>query len=280
MPAAPSIVCAYLTVCAGVDLLVGNSRHGLPCDVSRTVATAYLTRCIPTGCVRSCTGLRPSLALHRDASPDAPNRGHRHPRHRHRPYDRQACARDVAIVLLGFASAVRRSELEALTVGDLEHRFGGVIATAPRAKSKQRHRGLLLVPSGRAGVGPDSVQASGGTLHSGRSIRARVSLHFGFRPPDAATWRGSGVDASKQPAAIEVVDQRQGLLGSGRFATDKVDFDAMRDYLSRWSNSGWGRRGQPRRWPPALVTEPRGRRAGRRRPGEVLPNPRPARTTR
>jgi transposase len=48
-----------------------------------------------------------------------------------------------------------------------------------------------------------------------------------------------GVDPHKLSATIEVIDQREGLLGSGRFATDKAGFDAMRHYVSRWANREW-----------------------------------------
>lgn len=48
-----------------------------------------------------------------------------------------------------------------------------------------------------------------------------------------------GVDPHKLSATIEVIDLREGLLGSGRFTTDKAGFDAMRSYVSRWSNREW-----------------------------------------
>jgi transposase len=48
-----------------------------------------------------------------------------------------------------------------------------------------------------------------------------------------------GVDPHKLSATIEVIDLREGLLGSGRFTTDKAGFDAMRHYVSRWPNREW-----------------------------------------
>jgi hypothetical protein len=47
------------------------------------------------------------------------------------------------------------------------------------------------------------------------------------------------VNPYKLSATIEVVDQREGPLGSGRFATDKAGFDATPHYVSRWSNREW-----------------------------------------
>jgi hypothetical protein len=39
-----------------------------------------------------------------------------------------------------------------------------------------------------------------------------------------------GVNPHKLSATIEVVDQRETVLGSGRFTTDKAGFSAMRKY--------------------------------------------------
>ena len=39
-----------------------------------------------------------------------------------------------------------------------------------------------------------------------------------------------GVDSHKLSATIEVVDQHEELLGSGRFTTDRAGYAAMRKY--------------------------------------------------
>ncbi len=39
-----------------------------------------------------------------------------------------------------------------------------------------------------------------------------------------------GVDPHKLSATIEVVDEREELLGSGRFTTDRAGYAAMRKY--------------------------------------------------
>jgi hypothetical protein len=60
-----------------------------------------------------------------------------------------------------------------------------------------------------------------------------------------------GVDPHKLSATIEVVDQRENLLGSGRFTTDKAGFAAMRKYVSQWQHREWaveGSLGVGRRW--------------------------------
>jgi transposase len=48
-----------------------------------------------------------------------------------------------------------------------------------------------------------------------------------------------GVDPHKLSATIEVVDQHERVLGSGRFATDKAGYAAMLGYVAQWSSPTW-----------------------------------------
>ena len=48
-----------------------------------------------------------------------------------------------------------------------------------------------------------------------------------------------GVDPHKLSATIEVVDDRELMLGSGRFSTDRVGFTAMRRYARKWPSRVW-----------------------------------------
>jgi transposase len=48
-----------------------------------------------------------------------------------------------------------------------------------------------------------------------------------------------GVDPHKLSATIEVVDQREQLIGSGRFTTDRAGFTAMRAYAKAWPERVW-----------------------------------------
>jgi transposase len=48
-----------------------------------------------------------------------------------------------------------------------------------------------------------------------------------------------GVDPHKLSATIEVVDQQENVLGSGRFTTDKAGFAAMRKYADQWQDREW-----------------------------------------
>jgi transposase len=48
-----------------------------------------------------------------------------------------------------------------------------------------------------------------------------------------------GVDPHKLSATIEVVDQDEQLLGSGRFTTDRAGYAAMRKYAKTWPDRLW-----------------------------------------
>src|SRR6201989_2957853 len=48
-----------------------------------------------------------------------------------------------------------------------------------------------------------------------------------------------GVDPHKLSATIEVVDADERLLGSGRFATDRAGYAAMRRYAKAWPDRVW-----------------------------------------
>jgi len=48
-----------------------------------------------------------------------------------------------------------------------------------------------------------------------------------------------GVDPHKLSVTIEVVDDRENALGSGRFTTDKAGFAALRKCVQQWSEREW-----------------------------------------
>lgn len=48
-----------------------------------------------------------------------------------------------------------------------------------------------------------------------------------------------GVDPHKLSATIEVVDDQERLLGSGRFSTDRAGYAAMRSYVKAWPGRVW-----------------------------------------
>jgi len=65
-----------------------------------------------------------------------------------------------------------------------------------------------------------------------------------------------GVDPHKLSATIEVVDQHEGFLGSGRFTTDRAGYAAMRTYAKAWPQRGLGGRRQQRSRPATGAAPP------------------------
>lgn len=63
--------------------------------------------------------------------------------------------RDRALLLLGFCAALRRSELAAVKVADLEFTSQGIILTLPRSKTDQTGQGRKIgIPKGRGRICP------------------------------------------------------------------------------------------------------------------------------
>jgi integrase len=143
-PAQPAAVCAYLTECA---------------EQGRSLATID-SACSAIGHRHRCHGADDPV----DHEPVRQvRRGLRRiigrtPRRPARPLSvadvRQIVAtidrttvrgvRDTAIVLLGFAGALRRSELAALTLADVEAKPGGVLLHLHRSKTDQEARGQVV----------------------------------------------------------------------------------------------------------------------------------------
>jgi transposase len=48
-----------------------------------------------------------------------------------------------------------------------------------------------------------------------------------------------GVDPHKLSATIEVVDDRESVLATDRFGTDKTGYAAMRKVAARWPERTW-----------------------------------------
>jgi integrase len=70
-----------------------------------------------------------------------------------------AGARDRALILVGFASALRRSELAGLTLADLEFRPGGVVLTVRRSKGDQDGEGQIVAVAAGEHTATDPVAA-------------------------------------------------------------------------------------------------------------------------
>jgi integrase len=139
--------------------------------------------------------------------------------------------RDAALLLLGFASAMRRSELVGLEVGDVEPVSGGLLVTLRRSKTDQEGQGhKRAIPHGRtpelcpvkaledwlevAGIeeGPvfRSVSRHGtvGKSLSGRAVALVVKEHAGAAGLDAADFGAHSLRAGFITSAITSAAER------------------------------------------------------------------------
>jgi integrase len=147
IPASPETLAAYLAARASTLAVATLVRHlasiskahearGLP-NPTRSELVRAAMRGIKrtTGC-----GQREAKPLLRDdllMVPDAIG-------------DAQKDVRDRALLLIGFAGALRRSELVGLDVGDIEHVRQGIILRVQRSKTDQDGRGRKKgIPFGR-----------------------------------------------------------------------------------------------------------------------------------
>jgi integrase len=141
MPAGPAAICAYLTERAASGLSIGaldtdcsaiayqHRRHRLPdplCDEAVRAVRRGLRRIVGTAPRRQARPLGTTEIRQIVATLDR---------------DTPKGARDAAIILLGFASALRRSELAALTLADIDTRPGGLVVTVRRSKTDQEAAG-------------------------------------------------------------------------------------------------------------------------------------------
>lgn len=78
--------------------------------------------------------------------------------------------RDAAMILLGYASAMRRSELVALQLADVEHKPAGLLLNVRRSKTDQEGHGQLVAVAYGRHSGTDPVAA----LAAWRAIRGET----------------------------------------------------------------------------------------------------------
>jgi integrase len=113
--------------------------------------------------------------------------------------------RDRALLLVGFAGALRRSELVALEVRDVDWVDGGVVVTVRRSKTDQEGRGQDVgIPHGINGACP--VTSLKTWLHASGISEGPI-----FRRIDQ--WGNLGVNALHPGTVADIVKKRVSLLG-------------------------------------------------------------------
>lgn len=159
LPASPALICAFLTDCAStgalvptLDLAVGaiSYRHRVRGFEDPTACEAV--RQVRRG-LRRLVGTAPR----RQARPlDVGDL-----RQILGPVDRAGAkgARDAAIILLGFASALRVSELVGLTLADVDYKPAGLLLAIHRSKTDQEALGHLVPVAHGSHANTDPVAA-------------------------------------------------------------------------------------------------------------------------
>ena len=167
MPAHPAAICAYLTDRAATGLSIGaldtdcsaiaytHRRHRLPdplCDEAVRAVRRGLRRIVGTAPRRQARPLgTPEIRQILEAIDRTTPKG----------------ARDAAIILLGFASALRRSELAALTLDDIDTQPSGLVITVRSSKTDQEAAGQCVGVAHGQHEATDPVAA----LHAWLSVR-------------------------------------------------------------------------------------------------------------
>lgn len=144
LPAEPALICAYLTERAADGLSVGTIDMACGAIAYRHRMHGLDDPVLTEGVRQVRRGLRRIIGAtpRRQARPLGTEEIRQIVEHIDRTTARGA--RDAAIILLGYASALRRSELAALTLADVEHKPGGVLLTIRRSKTDQYADGQFV----------------------------------------------------------------------------------------------------------------------------------------
>lgn len=144
LPAEPALICAYLTERAADGLSVGTIDLACGAIAYRHRMHGLRDPVLTEGVRQVRRGLRRIIgtAPRRQARP----LGTDDIRQIVGNIDRSTAlgVRDAALILLGFASAMRRSELAALTIADVEFQPGGALLTTRRSKTDQYAEGQVV----------------------------------------------------------------------------------------------------------------------------------------
>ena len=166
LPAEPAAVCAYLTERVEAGIAV-TSLSVTACAISHMHRTHALANPMAHHSVRQVrAGLRRThgVAPRRQARPLSVIEL----RQITTAIDRSTVfgARDAAIILLGYASALRTGELAALTLADLEPKPGGLLVHIARSKTDQDGTGQVVGVAGGTHPETDPITAVNTWLHA------------------------------------------------------------------------------------------------------------------
>jgi site-specific recombinase XerD len=207
LPAAVETVAAYLAALADGGLKVStiNRRAAAITYAHRLRGVPPPTAAEPTKAVLRGIRRRVGVAVERKA----PATGHAIAR-----MIRRASVRDRAVLLLGFAAALRRSEIAALRVSDLERAPDGLIVHIRKSKTDQEGAGhTVAVPHGgklRPVEAVDAWLGQSGRIGDdslfdccGRTVARIVKKHAGLAKLDPQEFSGHSLRAGFITSALE-----------------------------------------------------------------------------
>ena len=181
LPAEPALVCAYLTERAAAGLSIGSIDLACGAIAYQHRRRGFADPMLTEGVRQVRRGLRRIIgtAPRRQARPLGTAEIRQIVEH----IDRSTAlgARDAALILLGYASAMRRSELAALTLADIEHKPGGVVLTVRRSKTDQYADGqaVAVVHGQHAATDPIAALDAWLTIRGPESGRVFTSMRSG-----------------------------------------------------------------------------------------------------
>lgn len=150
--------------------------------------------------------------------------------------------RDAAMILLGFASALRRGELVALMLSDVEHRPAGLLLNVRRSKTDQEGHGQLVAVAHGRHIDTDPVAA----LAAWRTVRGE-----GAGPLFTRIWART---VSLQPLSGHLVARRlRGRAEAAGLDGTRITAHSLRaGHATTAALAGFRSTGSPPRPAPAI----------------------------
>jgi len=210
MPATPAAVCAYLTDFAAQGVAAGT----IECACAAIAAaheTEGQTNPIADASVRAVRrGLRRTLgtAPRRQSRPLSTDDIRRMVAHIDRTTARGT--RDAALILLGFASALRRSELAGLDLADIEPKPEGLLIRVRKSKTDPEARGQLVGVAHGSHPETDPVTALDAWLERRGTEPGPLFLGFRYDCIGTRPFTGSGLASmlKERAAAAGIPSER------------------------------------------------------------------------
>lgn len=207
MPASPEAVALYLTDRAGQGEATATLALALSALSQANIKAGFPSPRLDPGLRSIWAGIVKSRAAEGDAQRQARALDPGQLRRMVKTGRGLVAVRDRALLLLGFASGCRRSELAALNVGDVEETPEGLIVRIGRSKTDQAGKGREIgIPHGSGVTCPVRAWQAWRAEHAAETGPAFVGVQYG-----KAT--ASRLDGGSIARAVKRAAKRAGLRG-------------------------------------------------------------------